>query len=108
MANTFRTCYTEYVEHMLRYFVKSPVYEVPKAKSKADNVNYMNWQSVQNVWCDLKDSEKSILAEVYGERKGDFRDAVKLAALNHGVGAGDVWKLVTRVSKQVAEMRGLI
>lgn len=97
--------YVSYVEHMIRFYITCPDRLTIEGHTNAE-VN--NWMAVQAVWADLEPEEQRLLTDIYRRKTMVFRDAVKLCATTHNVTEGEAWKLLDRVRKRIARMRGLI
>lgn len=100
-----RCYYTDYVNHMIRFYLSTPESIETNGKRGAD---IANWIAVQDVWHRLGTDDKQILERVY--------------ALHHRVAEGvrmyceesgtkdpyPVWVLVTKTNQAIAKKRGLI
>jgi len=84
-----------------------------RAKEKGKKVNLEsaldreNWDAVAKVMEALDEENKSAIMGVYCKR-GAVGDNVYLTALELGWGEDKLWALVSRVTRRVAEERGLV
>lgn len=114
-ARTPRNHYTDFVTHVIRFFITCPDGfmvksdpDMSREEARKQKVNYSNWQAVQDVWCGLEPEEQRLLTDVYRRKTMPFPEAVKVCAKVHGVSESDAWKLITRVNSMIARARGLI
>lgn len=91
-----KTYYTDYVNHMLRHFIR--------AKKPCANQNYM---AVNRVFRKLEIEDKEIIRAVYS-RNDTFGDNVYEVAKARGVNQEEVYRMIATVSKRIAKERGLL
>lgn len=96
------TIYTSYVNHILRFYIRYP--GLAQFKSEVDKMNYL---AADRVFAKLKESEKSILTDIY-TRKDTIPDNVYVTAKARGVNQDEIWRLILTVSAMIAEERKLI
>ena len=96
------TYYSEYTNHILRFFVRHPGRS--HFKSESDRANY---RAAEAVFSRLKPEESDVLCEVFA-RRDTLGDNVHEVALRRGIGQDDIYALVARVSTLIAKERKLI
>ena len=98
-----RCYYTEYVNHMIRFYMTCPETLNMDGKRSAD-IN--NWLAVQSVMHRLSDEDKERVLTVY---RTDYKlpRAVDAYCEKTGAEAEKVWKLLTKVLSMIARERGL-
>ena len=99
-----RCYYTDYVNHMVRFFLSTPDTLHMEGKRKAD---IENWIAVQDVWHRLSDTDKQVLTEIY---KSHFRvsEGVRMYCEKTGADVYKIWILVTKTCATIAKRRGLV
>jgi len=106
MKKAFRTrCYyTEYVNHMVRFYLTCPDALKTAGKKRAD---IENWCAVQTILHRLSESDREMVVSVY---KTDFFLPKAVAAYCQETGTDEhtVWSLLTKTASQIAKCRGLI
>lgn len=104
MAKRF---YTDYVNHMLRFYARNVQSgNVVRLKFRSE-VDKLNWRSVNRVLHSLPERDKDIIIEVFG--RGDtladnIYEVSKELAINQDI----VWTLVSKVTNKIAKDRRLI
>lgn len=99
-----RCYYTDYVNHMIRFFLSTPEQVQVQGKRKAD---IDNWISVQNVWHRLPDSDKQVLTTIFGlDHK--VAEGVRKYCEQTGADVRKTWVLVTKTCATIAKVRGLV
>lgn len=99
-----RCYYTDYVNHMIRFFLSTPETLHMEGKRKAD---VMNWMAVQSVWYSLSAENKQVLTDVYSKHHW-ITEAVRLYCQETGADSGKIWVLITKTGAAIAKRRGLI
>lgn len=102
---TSRNYYTDYVSHMIRFYISRPDGIQVREYSCAE-VN--NWHAVHAVFSDLDKEEAQLLTDVYRVIAMPFSGAVSMCAYIHDMTENEVWKLIAHTNKRIAERRGLI
>lgn len=99
-----RCYYTDYVNHMVRFYLSTPETLRMDGKRKAD---IENWIAVQDVWHRLGADDKKVLETVY---RLNFRvsEAVKAYCEQTGADPYKTWVLVTKTCSAIARRRGLV
>lgn len=99
-----RCYYTDFVNHMFRFFMSTPDSLQMQGKRKAD---VENWMAVQSVWYKLPDKTKQVLTGVY---KAHFKihEGVRVYCEQTGAEPKEVWTMVTQAYAAIARKRGLI
>lgn len=99
-----RCYYTDYVNHMIRFYLSTPDTLKMEGKRKAD---IENWLAVQDVWRKLGADNKLILEMVY-DLHFKVTEGVRIYCEKTGTKPHDVWVLVTKTCAAIARRRGLI
>ena len=99
-----RCYYSDYVNHMIRFYLSTPDTLQMEGKRKAD---IDNWIAVQYVWHKLSADEKGVLEDIY---KAHFRlaEGVRIHCEKYKCDPLVTWKLITKVQAFVAKRRGLV
>ena len=99
-----RCYYTEYVNHMIRFYLTCPETLNMDGKRAAD---ISNWLAVQSVMHHLSDEDREKVIAVF---KTDYRlpKAVETYCAENNADEYRVWKLLTKVLSRIAHERGLI
>lgn len=99
-----RCYYTDYVNHMIRFFLSTPDKLDMKDKRKAD---LDNWLAVQAVWYKLPDESKQVLKTIF-DLHHRVSEGVRMYCEQTGADEYRTWVLVTKTSAAIARRRGLI
>lgn len=99
-----RCYYTDYVNHMIRFFLSTPETLHIEGKKKAD---VQNWMAVQAVWHGLTEESRQVLTDVYS-RHHWISEAVRLYCQDKGAEPEKIWVLITKTGAAIAKRRGLI
>ena len=99
-----RCYYSDYVNHMIRFYLSTPTTLQMDGKRKAD---VDNWLAVQDVWRKLSANDKIILEMTYSLHYR-LPEGVKLYCEKTGTDPYDVWVLVTKTCAAIAKKRGLV
>lgn len=102
MKSTNRPYYTEYVNHILRFYVRHP--KTVRFRTNADKLNH---RAAKKVFQRLSEPEVDILFDLY-RRNDTMGDNVYEVAKTHRVSQVDIYTLITRVSNLIAKERVLI
>ena len=99
-----RCYYTDYVNHMIRFYLSTPDTLDMEGKRKPD---IDNWLAVQAIWYKLKDQDKEILTDVF---KAHYRlsEGVRIYCEQTGADKYKTWVLVTKTCAAIARKRGLV
>ena len=99
-----RCYYTDYVNHMIRFYLSTPDTLQMQGKRKSD---IENWIAVQDVWHRLGTDDKDILENVY---KLHYRvsEGVRMYCEKTGADTYKTCLLVTKTSAAIAKRRGLV
>lgn len=99
-----RCYYTDYVNHMIRFYLTCPDVLTTAGKRKAD---IENWMAVQATLHNLKESDRQT---VFGVFKAHFRmaEGVRIYCSETGADERRTWILLTKVASSIARRRGLI
>lgn len=99
-----RCYYSDYVNHMIRFFLSTPDTLQMAGKRKPD---VDNWLAVQSVWHKLSEDDKSTLTDIY---KAHYKlpEGVRIYCSRTGADPKKIWVLVTKVCSSIAKRRGLV
>ena len=99
-----RCYYTDYVNHMIRFYLSTPETLKMDGKRKAD---VDNWLAVQAVWHGLPNSNKQVLTTIYGlDHK--VSEGVRKYCEQTGADTLKTWIMVTKTCAAIARRRGLV
>ena len=98
--------YTDYVNHMIRFYLSTPDgLDLTKKDYSAPSI--ANWSSVQMVFHRMGADDKDLVKAVFG--CGHYLPkAVDAYCERTGANTDDVWKVLTRVNAKIARVRGLV
>ena len=99
-----RCYYSDYVNHMIRFYLSTPETLQMEGKRKAD---IEHWISVQDVWHRLGTEEKEKLEEIYRSHY-KLAEGVRMYCRKTGADTLDTWVLITKVCAKIAQKRGLV
>lgn len=96
--------YTDYVNHMIRFYMTTPDTLSTDGKRGAD---ISNWLAVQSAMRNVKEEDRVLLLDVYSR---DYRlpRAVEKYCQEKGADERDVWRVITKILSMIARQRGLI
>ena len=99
-----RCYYTDFVNHMIRFYLSTPETLKMDGKRKAD---IDNWLAVQEVWHKLGTDDRTILEMIYSLH---YRvpEGVRMYCEKTGADTYKIWVLVTKTCSAIAKRRGLI
>ena len=99
-----RCYYTDFVNHMIRFYLSTPVTLEMRDKRKAD---IENWLAVQDVWHKLNENDKLTLEMIYSLH---YRvpEGVRIYCEKTGAEPYDMWVLITKTCSAIAKRRGLV
>lgn len=96
-----RMYYSEYVNHCLRFYAR---YEKPEFHSDAEK---SNWAACDSALKSFPDKERAMLLAIY--REGDtIPDNIYQMSRAAGISQDNIWKLVSKLEREVAKRRGLL
>lgn len=96
-----RAFYTEYVNHCMKFYTRRSIL---CAITEAD---VLNWKACQKAIGEFSSDEQEILRFIYRE-KGAIVDNVNRISKDKNMNQDSVWKLITRLERKIAKIRGLI
>ena len=99
-----RCYYTDYVTHMIRFYLSTPETLHMEGKRKAD---IENWIAVQDVWRKLSFDDKNILEQIY-KAHHRLAEGVRMYCENTGADNFKIWVLITKTCANIAKRRGLV
>ena len=86
----------------MRLYVSS---DKPNFDNDADNGN---WNAANEALIYFSSKEQELLKAVYSHQFVSLPDAVSLVANEHNTRKQDIWKLLSRLQKRIAMLRGLL
>lgn len=95
-----REAYSRYVTHCLRFYAR---YRKPEFRSDIDR---HNWEACDNALKLFSDSDRETLLYIYRERD-TIPDNIYRLAMSWGISQDNIWELVVKLERKVAELRGL-
>ena len=101
----FKRYYTDYVNHMVRFFLSTKEVLELDGKKRCD---IENWVAVQSVYALLSDEDKSMIRVLFGNTEERFEVLVNTWSATKCVPVQDVWVKVQRFTKDIATRRGLL
>lgn len=96
--------YSEYVNHMLRLYVRHRRTPENELKKRADVIN---WETVKEVLDDLDKYDRNVIIKIY-EKRDTISDNVLEVSKELNLHQDIIWTLLNKVTKQIAKERGLI
>ena len=99
-----RCYYTEYVNHMIRFYITCPDSLMTGGKRGAD---IANWIAVQDVLHSMEEADRDKVLAVYRTHY-NLPKAVDLYCQKTGEEKKTVWILLTRTASKIAHRRGLV
>jgi len=96
--------YSDYVNHMVRFYLTCPDKLEILGKRRSD---IENWVAVQGVLRGLSDADRELVLAVYGKHHNLPR-AVELYCQDSGADSGAVWPVLVRMANLIAKRRGLV
>lgn len=102
-----KTYYTDYVNHMIRFYLTTPEGLDLSVKSYS-SASIDNWLAVQLVFRKINEKDVKLVQDVFGY--GHYLPkAVDRYARDKGIeDTGDVWKVLNGVNAKIARVRGLV
>ena len=99
-----RFYYTDYVNHMIRFFLTTPDTLQMEGKRKSD---IENWLAVQDVWHKLGTDDRIIIEAIYKLHHW-VPTGVQLYCQRTGADENKIWSLVIKTCSAIAHRRGLV
>jgi len=97
-------CFTEYVNHMIRFYLSTPNGLKLKDKSGA---SIANWMAVQRVLYKLPEEELEMVRKIYAAQKA-VPVSVDQYCKDTGEDPEKVWAYIVKLNYKVARYRGLV
>jgi hypothetical protein len=97
--------YADYVNRLMRWYCRAQ--EAGKEVNLERALDRENWEAVARVMERLDEEDKCAIMGVYCKRD-TMADNVYLTAFEMGWDQDRLWALVSRVTRKVAEERGLV
>ena len=95
--------YSDYADHMLRFYCR-----YPDKKSSWGAAEKQNWSVCHTVLHSLPEQDEKIIRQVYTTGTRGLSEAVNICAMRMGFSPSYAWKLIWEVRKAVAMGRKLI
>jgi len=99
-----RCYYTDYVNHMIRFYLSCPESVQTTGKRRSD---IENWIAVQGVLHGLTVDNREKVVKIYGMHH-NLPKAVDMYCQGTGADYYQTWQLLTKVSALIARRRGLV
>ena len=99
-----RCYYTDYVQHMVRFYLSTPETLSMEGRRKAD---IENWLAVQDVLRHLNTTDRQMLEDVY-RLHHKLPEGVRIYCEKTGADPYTVWVLITKTNSRIAKRRCLI
>jgi len=99
-----RCYYTDFINHMIRFYLSTPESLNMEGKRKAD---VDNWIAVQDVWRRLGADERETLKTIYGLHHR-VSEGVRMYCEKTGADPYKTWVLITKTCANIAKRRGLV
>ena len=96
--------YSQYVNHMLRFYARYCDKNLKSFKKPAD---MKNWFTVKRVLDKLSEKDKNIIIEVY-RRRDTLADNIYEVSKELGIDQNVIWTMLNKVTKKIAQERELI
>jgi hypothetical protein len=97
--------YADYVNRLMRWYCRAK--EEGKEVKLETPLDRKNWDAVAKVMERLNEENRRAIMGVYCKRD-TMADNVRLTALELGWEQNRLWTLISRVTRRVAEKRGLV
>lgn len=97
--------YADYVNRLMRWYCRAM--EEGKEVNLESALDRENWNAVAKVVERLNEENRCAIMKVYCKRE-TIVDSVRLTALELGWDQNRLWVLVSKVTRRVAEERGLV
>jgi len=99
-----RCYYTDYVNHMIRFYLSTPDSLTMEGKRKAD---VDNWLAVQEILRRMNDDDRRVLTTVF-KKHHRVSEGVRIYCEEMGADTYKTWVIITKASQAIAKRRGLI
>jgi len=99
-----RCYYTDYVNHMIRFYLSTPDSLTMEGKRKAD---VDNWLAVQEILRRMNDDDRRVLTTVF-KKHHRVSEGVRIYCEETGADTYKTWVIITKASQAIAKRRGLI
>lgn len=97
--------YADYVNRLMRWYCRAM--EEGKEVNLESALDRENWNAVAKVMERLNEENRCAIMKVYCKRD-NIVDSVRLTAVELGWDQNKLWVLVSKVTRKVAEERGLV
>lgn len=99
-----RCYYSDYVNHMIRFYLSTPETLPLGGKRRVD---IENWIAVQDVWRKLSGTDRETLETIF-KLHHRVSEGVRMYCEKEGADAYKIWVLITKTSAAIAKRRGLV
>ena len=99
-----RCYYTDYINHMIRFYITCPEVVKLDGLRRAD---VENWLAVQRILHGMPESNRNRLIAVYGKHRNLLK-AVDMYCAETGESERNIWFLINGTAAAIARQRGLI
>ena len=99
-----RCYYTDFVNHMIRFYLSTPDTLHMEGKRKAD---VENWLAVQDVWHRMSTDDRNIMEQIFSAHHR-VPEGVRMYCTKTGADERKIWVLITKTSAAIAKRRGLV
>ena len=96
--------YSQYVNHMLRFYAR---YCDKNLESFKKSTDMKNWLAVKTVLDKLPEKDKNVIIEVY-RRRDTLADNIYEVSKELGIDQDVIWIMLNKVTKKIARERELI
>lgn len=96
--------YSSYVNHMLRFYAR---YRDKNLECFKKSTDVKNWLAVKTVLDKLSEKDKNVIIEVY-RRRDTLADNIYEVSKEFGIDQDVIWTMLNKVTKKIAQERGLI
>lgn len=96
--------YSQYVNHMLRFFAR---YYDKNLENFKKPVDAKNWQAVKTVLDKLPEKDKNVIIEVY-KRRDTLADNIYEVSKELGIDQDVIWSMLNKITRKIAKERELI
>ena len=100
-----KPCYADYVNRLMRWYCRAQ--EAGREVNLESALDRENWNAVANVMEKLNEENRRAIMGVYCKRD-TIVDSVRLTALELGWEQNKLWALDSKVTRKVAEERGMV
>ena len=100
MAKPF---YAEYVNHMLRHYLRHP-----NELTGKNEIEFKNWTITKEIVLSKSQEEQDLLTDIYSRGTLSVYESVKEVEKERNIPANDIFALINRIAQEIAKARELI